>query len=98
MLQATDLPSIGNLIIAAGVGAVVLMTRSVLSNQKEQGGEIKKISEAFTKNKEDVTRLEHWAWGPLGDNGANSRIKRIEKDVEELQRPPLTGRRSSDIP
>lgn len=33
------------------------------------------------------TRLDTWAFGPTGTNGANGRLSSMEQDIEELKVP-----------
>ncbi len=87
-MQATDIPTIGNLLVAAGVGAVVIMQRAILSNQKEHGTKLERIDDT-------VTKIRHWAWGPLGNNGANSKIASLEAEIDDLR--GSRGRRASDV-
>jgi hypothetical protein len=84
MMQSPDV-SIGQLIIAGGVGAVALMQGMILSRQSAQGTLLSKISER-------MIALDVWAFGPNKDNGKNKEINDLREDLDNY----LLERRSGD--
>jgi hypothetical protein len=81
MMQSPDV-SIGQLIIAGGVGAVALMQGMILSRQ----------SALLSKISERMIALDVWAFGPNKDNGKNKEINDLRDDLDNY----LLERRSGD--
>lgn len=74
-----------NLLVSAGIPAMIGLQVWI----------VKEISGFKVK----FTRLDTWAFGPTGTNGANGRLAAAEQDIEDLKSPkpvavvPIADRR-----